>query len=81
MPSKNFHSCDINTGLKVVGTQKRSHAGKPYNARIGIPRGGKKGGSSDYAYYYSKEIWTAAKARAHCKVHGGSFEAALKGKT
>lgn len=75
MPSKNFHVCDINMGLKVVGTQKRSHAGKSYNARIGVPKG-KKGGSSDYAYYYSKETWTAAKARRHCSDHNGTFEAA-----
>lgn len=77
MPSKNFHSCDINTNLKVVGSQKRSHAGKAYTVRIGVPRGGGKG-SGDYNYLYSKEIWTAAKARKHCSDHGGKFEAAIK---
>lgn len=77
VPSKNFHSCDINTSLKVVGTQKRSHAGKTYNVRIGVPRG-KKGGSKEHSYSYSKETWTAAKARKHCKAHRGRFEAALK---
>jgi len=74
MPSKTHHSCDINTSLKVVGSQKRSHAGKVYTVRIGVPKGGK--GSSDYAYYYPKDIWTAAKARKHCSDHNGSFEAA-----
>jgi len=77
MPSKNFHSCDINTSLKVVGSMRRSHNGKPYTVRIGIPKGG--GGSKEYSYSYSKEIWTAAKARKHCSDHGGRFEKALKG--
>jgi len=76
MPSENFHVCDINTNLKVVGSQKRSHKGKIYTVRIGIPKGGK--GSSDYAYYYPKGTWTAAKARKHCSDHGGKFEAAIK---
>ncbi len=76
MPSRNSHSCDINTSLRVVGSQRRSHAGKPYTVRIGIPKGG--GGSKEYSYSYPKEIWTAAKARKHCSDHGGRFEAALK---
>jgi len=79
MPSENFHSCDINPSLQVVGSQKRSHAGKPYNVRIGVPKKG-GGGSSAYAYYYPKGVWTAAKARKHCGDHGGRFEAAIKEK-
>ena len=77
MPSENFHVCDINTSLKVVGSQKRTHGGKTYTARIGLPKSG-KGGSSDYAYYYPKDSWTAAQASAHCKEHKGTFEAAKK---
>lgn len=76
MPSKNFHSCDINTSLKVVGSMRRSYDGKPYSVRVGVLKG--KGGSKEHSYSYSKEIWTAAKARVHCKAHGGRFAAALK---
>jgi len=76
MPSENFHVCDINTSLKVVGSQKRSHKGKSYTVRVGIPNGG--GGSKEYAYYYPKGSWTATEAGAHCKTHGERFEAAAK---
>lgn len=76
MPSENFHVCDINTSLKVVGTQRRSHEGKSYNVRIGVPKGG--GGSKEYAYYYPKGTWTAAEAKKHCGGHGGRFEAAKR---
>lgn len=76
MPSENFHACDINTSLKVVGSMKRSHNGKSYTVRVGIPKGG--GGSKDYAYYYSKGSWSVGEARSHCKAHGGRFEPAIK---
>lgn len=79
MPSKDFHVCDINLNLKVVGSQRRSHGGKAYTVRIGIPKGG--GGSKEYAYYYPKETWSPSEARKHCKDHGGRFEAAIKEKT
>lgn len=79
MPSENFHVCDINTSLKVVGSQRRSHEGKAYTVRIGIPKGG--GGSKEYAYYYPKGTWSASEARKHCSGHGGRFEAAIKEKT
>jgi len=77
MPSKNFHVCDINTNLKVVGSQIRKSNGKEYTVRLGLPKSG-KGGSQEYAYYYPKKSWTAAEARAHCREHKGRFEAALQ---
>lgn len=77
MPSKDFHVCDINTNLKVVGSQTRKHNGKEYTVRVGVPKSG-EGGSEEYAYYYPKDKWTAAEARAHCKEHNGTFEAALQ---
>lgn len=77
MPSKEFHVCDINTNLKVVGSQTRKSNGKSYTVRLGVPKSG-KGGSQEYAYYYPKDQWTAAEARAHCKEHNGRFEAALQ---
>lgn len=76
MPSENFHVCDIDTSLRVVGSEKRTHKGKPYTIRFGIPKGG--GGSKEYAYYYPKTGWTSVEARAHCKSHGGKkFEPAI----
>ncbi len=36
----------------------------------------KNGKWEDQAYRYPNETWTADDARAHCKSHGGSFEAA-----
>lgn len=76
MPSKNFHVCDINTRLKVVGSQKRRHKGKGYTVRVGVPKGEK--GSSDYAYYYPKGSWTPSEARKHCFDHDGKFHPAIK---
>lgn len=77
MPSENFHVCEINTSLKVVGSQKRSHEGKSYTVRIGRPKTG-SGGSSEYEYMYPKDEWSEAQARTHCKDHNGRFVAALK---
>jgi len=79
VPSENFHVCDINPSVKVVGSTKRSHKGKSYTVRYGLPKG--KGGSKEYAYYYPKGQWPEAEARSHCKAHGGKkFEPAIKKK-
>ena len=77
MPHENFHSCDINTGLKVLGSQKRSHKGKSYTVRIGRKPGESKG-SSEHSYLYPTGSWSASEARAHCKSHGGRFIKATK---
>lgn len=77
MPSENFHSCDIDTSLKVLGSQKRTHKGKSYTVRIGRKPGRAKG-SSERSYLYDKKVWSESEARAHCKDHGGKFEPAIK---
>lgn len=77
MPSENLHVCEINTNLKVVGSQRRSHEGKSYTVRIGRPKTG-GGGSSEYEYMYPKGEWSVAQAKAHCKEHKGRFRAALE---
>ena len=75
MPHKQFHSCDINLSLKVLGSQKRSHNGKSCIVRIGR-RAGRTKGSSEHSYLYSTGSWSASEARAHCRSHGGRFIAA-----
>ncbi len=78
MPSETNHVCDVDTSLKVVGSEKFKHKGKSYTVRYGLPKSG-KGGSRVYAMYYPKDQWTAAEARAHCKEHDGKkFEAAVQ---
>jgi len=72
-PYPNNHACLIDESLKVVGSQTRKHEGKEYTVRIGKDEDGKTG---DHSYLYPKDAWTAAEARAHCKSHGGKFEAA-----
>lgn len=78
MPSENFHVCDVDTSLKVVGSEKFTHKGKSYTVRYGVPKSG-SGGSQVYAIYYPKNQWSASEARAHCKDHRGkTFEAAVQ---
>ena len=77
MPHENYHSCDIDTGLKVLGSQKRSHKGKPYTVRIGRKKG-KSSGSSEHSYLYPIGSWSKSEASNHCKDHGGRFIAATK---
>jgi HK97 family phage prohead protease len=72
-PFPNNHACVIDDSLKVVGSQTREHNGKKYTVRIGKKPGG---GSGDHSYLYPKDTWTEAEARAHCKDHDGTFEAA-----
>jgi HK97 family phage prohead protease len=72
-PMPNNHACVIDASLKVVGSMTRKHDGKEYTVRIGKKEGG---GSGDHSYLYPKDTWTEAEARAHCKEHDGSFEAA-----
>jgi len=71
MPSKNFHVCDIDTSLKVVGSARKKSNGKNYTIRYGVPKGG--GGSRIYAIYYPVTEWTSAQARAHCKKIRGNL--------
>lgn len=74
MPHEDYHACELNISLDVVGSQKRTHNGKQYTARIGKT----KTGSAEHSYLYPNETWTTEQARNHCKGHGGKFIAATK---
>ena len=76
-PYPNNHACVIDASSEVVGSQSREHDGKKYTVRIGKKKGG---GSGDHSYLYPIDTWTEAEARAHCKSHDGTFEAASKSK-
>lgn len=81
MPYPNEHACRLNPPgkYKSFARQKRkSSGGKIYSVIFGIFMKGGKKTSEEQAYRYPKASWTAAEARAHCKDHNGSFEAASK---
>lgn len=75
MPYPNEHACRLQDPGKYSKFRRgtRSHAGKIYSIIFGIIAPGK---SEEQAYRYNKSTWSANEARAHCKSHGGSFEAA-----
>jgi hypothetical protein len=75
MPFPNEHACMIDSSLKTVGTQTRDHNGKRYLVHIGKKKGG---GSGERSYLYPRDKWTKSEAAAHCKSHGGTFEAATE---
>lgn len=78
MPYPNFHTCRIadpsEFDPKTYGQDTRKHDGKEYSVLYAAKKDG--GSSAEQAYRYPKDVWTAASASAHCKTHGGSFEAA-----
>jgi len=73
MPRPNEHSCDINSGYKILGQMSRSHEGKRYQVLIGKAPDGK---TDDAIYHYPKDIWDAGSARNHCISKDGTFHAA-----
>ncbi len=80
-PFPNEHACRLNDPGKYSEIRRgtRKHNGKAYGVLYGKPKEG-DGGWEEQAYRYSKDVWEADEARAHCKSHEGSFEAA-SGKT
>lgn len=52
----------------------RKHQGKAYSVIQARLKG--EDSLTDQAYRYKKDTWDAEAARAHCKAHGGKFEAA-----
>lgn len=52
----------------------RKHKGKAYSVIAGRLKG--EDSMTEQAFRYKKDVWDAADARAHCKDHDGSFEAA-----
>ena len=77
MPYENEHACRLKEpGLFERFTRKTlKHNGKEYDVIIGFKKGG---GSEVQAFRYPKGSWSESGARAHCKDHDGSFEAAKK---
>jgi len=52
----------------------RKHKGKVYSVIAGRLKGEED--MTEQAFRYKKDVWDAADARAHCKDHDGTFEAA-----
>lgn len=75
-PYPNEHACRLNPPGKydrfARGTRK--HGEKQYSVIFGI----KEGKSEQQALRYNRGTWSASEASAHCKSHGGKFEAAVK---
>jgi hypothetical protein len=75
-PYPNEHACrlaDPDQFVRIRPGKDRDHDGKKYRVLYGYL---KDGSSKEQAFRYPKATWSADEARAHCKKHGGSFEAA-----
>lgn len=81
-PYPNEHACRLRSpGGFQEGQFRRTtrrHDGKPYSIIMGRLEG--ETTMTEQAYRYPKDDWTAASARAHCRDHDGTFEAAAKPK-
>ncbi len=78
MPYPTEHACRVKDPDGFIeGSFRRitrEHEGKTYAVIIGKLKG--ETATTEQAYRYPKDTWTARAARAHCKDHGGRFEAA-----
>lgn len=78
MPYPNRHSCRVKApGQFQEGSFRTIHTGEGddrLDIIIGRPKGSTK--TTAQAYRYDKKVWTKSRAGAHCKKHGGAFEAA-----
>jgi Escherichia/Staphylococcus phage prohead protease len=75
-PYPNEHSCRLADPDNFSDFRRttRKHEGKEYSVIYGKEKDGDAW--DEQAYRYAKDTWTAEEARAHCKDHDGSFEAA-----
>ena len=77
-PYPNEHSCRLREPGDFQPDSfrriTRKHDGKEYSVIVGKLTGDTA--VTEQAYRYDKDTWAADDARAHCKDHGGSFEAA-----
>jgi len=75
-PYPNEHACRLEdpAKVKVVGSITKEHNGKKFRILVGKKEGST--GTVAQAYRYPRASWSESEARAHCKDHGGSFEAA-----
>jgi len=78
MPYPNEHACRLREPGEFdpssMRRMERDHNGKKYSVIIGKLKSGE---SADQAFRYDRERWDADTARAHCRVHGGEFHAAI----
>jgi len=77
-PYPNEHACRLKDPAQYDTCRRGSRQtdGKTYYVIYCKKAGGKM---EEQAYRYPKDSWSASEARAHCKEHGGSFEAASEG--
>ncbi len=77
-PYPNEHACRLKDPGQFDTCRRgtRQSGGKTYAIIFCKKTGGKM---QEQAYRYPKGSWSASEARAHCREHGGSFEAAAKG--
>jgi HK97 family phage prohead protease len=75
-PYPNEHACRLQAPSKFSDFRRgtRKHEGKVYSIIFGKLKD--EDTWEEQAYRYAKDVWEAADARAHCKSHDGSFEAA-----
>lgn len=76
-PYPNEHACRLKDPGQYDTCRRgsRESGGKTYHVIYCKKTGGKM---EEQAYRYPKDTWSASEAGAHCKKHGGSFEAAAK---
>lgn len=77
-PYPSEHACRLQDPKKYERFTRgeRKHKGKTYSIIFGWRKKDGEDVSEEQAYRYDKDTWTADEARAHCKDHEGSFEAA-----
>lgn len=75
-PYPSEHACRLNDPGKYDSMRRNNCAEKHDGKCIDVIYGIKDGKSEIQALRYSKDVWDAAAARAHCGSRGGSFEAA-----
>lgn len=78
MPYPNEHACRLRDPgdfqADSFRRMKRKHDGKTYSVIIGKLKG--EDSTTEQAYRYAKDAWSASQARSHCNSHDGNFEAA-----
>ena len=78
IPYPNEHACRLREPddfqANSFRRMSRTHEGKKYSVIIGRLKG--ETSTTEQAYRYNKDTWTASEARSHCDDHDGTFEAA-----
>jgi uncharacterized protein len=77
-PYPSEHACRLQDPKKYdrFTRGERKHKGKTYSIIFGWRKKDGEDVSEEQAYRYDKDTWTADEAKAHCKDHEGTFEAA-----